>query len=129
MQKPRQRTACASCYNLVKTTLLSRAKSGGTEESFTRGGSVPRSKPLPLYMPFLTGKVILLCTFHRKWYSLHITQTGWGLTPRQRTIYLGQYFNYSTTGPLQGQRYNEKITALKSLTWNFPFYLNVNKDY
>ena len=45
---------------------------GGTEQSFIRGGSAPRSKPLPFYIPFLTEKVTLSYIFHRKWYPFHI---------------------------------------------------------
>ena len=33
---------------------------GGTQQSFIRGGSAPRSNPLPFYIPFLT----LSYTFH-----------------------------------------------------------------
>ena len=37
---------------------------GGTQQIFVRGGSAPRSNPLPFYIPFLTEKVPLLYTFH-----------------------------------------------------------------
>ena len=37
---------------------------GGTQQSFIRGGSAPRSSPLPFYIPFLTEKVPLSYTFH-----------------------------------------------------------------
>ena len=30
---------------------------GGTQQIFMRGGSAPRSNPLPFYIPFLTEKV------------------------------------------------------------------------
>ena len=44
----------------------------GTQQSLIRGGSDPRSKPLPLYIPFLIEKVPLSYTFHRKLYAFHI---------------------------------------------------------
>ena len=44
----------------------------GTQQSFIREGSAPRSKPLPFYIPFLTEKVPLSYTFHRKWYPFDI---------------------------------------------------------
>ena len=43
-----------------------------THEKFIRGSSALRSKPLPFYIPFLTGKVTLSYTFHSKWYPFHI---------------------------------------------------------
>ena len=49
---------------------------GGTQQSFIRGGSAPRSKPLPFYVPFLIEKVPLLHTSHRKWYPFHIPSWG-----------------------------------------------------
>ena len=45
---------------------------GRVLNSFIRGGSAPRSKPLPFYIPFLTEKVPLSYTFHRKWHPFHI---------------------------------------------------------
>ena len=46
---------------------------GGTQQSFIRGDSAPRSKlPVLFYKPFLTEKVSLSHTFHRKQYSFHI---------------------------------------------------------
>ena len=33
---------------------------GATQQSFVRGGSAPRSKPLPFYIPFSREKVPLL---------------------------------------------------------------------
>ena len=35
---------------------------GGTQQSFILGGSAPRSKPLPFYIPFLREKVPLSYT-------------------------------------------------------------------
>ena len=35
-----------------------------TQQNFIRGGFVPRSNPLPSYMPFLTEKVPLSYTFY-----------------------------------------------------------------
>ena len=35
---------------------------GGTQQSFIRGGSAPRSNPLPFYIPFLTENVALSYT-------------------------------------------------------------------
>ena len=49
---------------------------GGAQQSFIRGGSAPRSKPLPFYVPFLIEKVPLLHTSHRKWYPFHIPFWG-----------------------------------------------------
>ena len=46
---------------------------GGTQQSFIRGGSAPRSKPLLFYIPFLTEKVPLSDTFHKKLYPFHIS--------------------------------------------------------
>ena len=39
---------------------------GGTQQIFVRGGSTPRSNPLPFYRPFLTEKVPFLYIFHYK---------------------------------------------------------------
>ena len=49
---------------------------GGSQQSFIRGGSAPRSKPLPFYEPFLIEKVSLLHTSQRKWYPFHIPSWG-----------------------------------------------------
>ena len=38
----------------------------GAQQCLIRGGSVPRSNPVPLYMPFLTEKVPLLFTLYRQ---------------------------------------------------------------
>ena len=51
-------------------------RGGSTQQSFIRGGSAPRSKPLPFYVPFLIEKVSLLHTSHRKWYPFHIPSWG-----------------------------------------------------
>ena len=45
---------------------------GATQQSFIRGGSALRSKPLPFYIPFLREKLPLLFTFRRKFYPFHI---------------------------------------------------------
>ena len=37
---------------------------GGTQQMFIRGGSAPRSNPLPFYIPFFTKKVPLSYTFY-----------------------------------------------------------------
>ena len=37
--------------------LVTRGGGGGTQQIFMRGGSAPRSNPLPFYIPFLTEKV------------------------------------------------------------------------
>ena len=37
---------------------------GGTQQIFIRGGSAPRSNPLPFYIPFFTKKVPLSYTFY-----------------------------------------------------------------
>ena len=42
------------------------------QQSFIRGGSAPRSKPLPFNVPFSIEKVPLLYTFHRNLYPFHI---------------------------------------------------------
>ena len=54
----------------------------GTHQSFIRGGSGPRSKPLPFYIPFLVEKVPLSYTFHRKLYPSHITKLFTSETPQ-----------------------------------------------
>ena len=41
---------------------------GGTQESFLQGDSSLMAEPLSFCIPFLTGKGILLYTFHREWY-------------------------------------------------------------
>ena len=45
---------------------------GATQQSFMRGGSAPRLKPLPFYVPFLREKVPLSYTFRKKFYLFHI---------------------------------------------------------
>ena len=45
---------------------------GGTLQSFIRGGSAPRSKPLPFYILFSIEKLPLSYTFHRKLYPFSI---------------------------------------------------------
>ena len=41
--------------------------------SFIRGGSAPRSNPLPYYILFLTEKITLSHAFGScKWYTIHI---------------------------------------------------------
>ena len=42
----------------------STSREGGTHESFVRGGSAPRSNPLPFYIPFFVEKETLPYTFH-----------------------------------------------------------------
>ena len=37
-----------------------------TQQCLIRGGAVPKSNPVPLYMPFLTEKVPLLYTLYRQ---------------------------------------------------------------
>ena len=64
---------------------------GGTQQSFNsfiRGGSAPRSKPLPFYIPFLIEKVPLSYTFHRKLYPFSI--------PTERLL-----LNFSLQKPLK----------------------------
>ena len=39
---------------------------GGTQQIFVRGGSAPKSSPLPFYIPFLTEKAPFSFTFHWK---------------------------------------------------------------
>ena len=39
---------------------------GATQKSFIRGGSAPRSNPLPFYIPFFSEKAPLLYTFYWK---------------------------------------------------------------
>ena len=43
-----------------------------TQQSFIRGGSAPRSKPLPFHIPFLREKVPLSYTLRTIVYSFHI---------------------------------------------------------
>ena len=61
---------------------------GGTQQSFIRGGSGPRSKPLPFCIPFLIEKVPLSYTFHRKLYPFSI--------PTERLL-----LNFSLQKPLK----------------------------
>ena len=59
----------------VAGTFMPGAGGGGggySTKFYIRGGSALRSKPLPFYMPFLTEKVPLSYTFHRKFYPFHI---------------------------------------------------------
>ena len=70
-------------YFLTKCAVSSRVAlnpppggGGGTQQSFIREGSTPRSKPLPIYVPFLIEKVPLLHASHRKWYPFHIPSWG-----------------------------------------------------
>ena len=41
-------------------------RGGATQQCLIWGGSVPKSNPVPLYMPFLTEKVPLLFTLYRQ---------------------------------------------------------------
>ena len=53
-----------------------RGGGGGSQQSFIRGGSALRCKPLPFYVPFLIEKVPLLHASQRKWYPFHISSWG-----------------------------------------------------
>ena len=44
----------------------------GTQQSFIRRGSTPRSKTLPFYIPVLIDRGPLSCTFHGKMNPFHI---------------------------------------------------------
>ena len=46
--------------------LRSRGGVEGIQQSLLLGGAIPRLTPLSFYIPFLTDKVPLLCTFHLK---------------------------------------------------------------
>ncbi len=49
---------------------------GSIQFFFIRGSSAPRCKPLSFHIPFLTEKVTLFYTFHRKRYPFHIPTVG-----------------------------------------------------
>ena len=69
-----QRQSFGGGANKTSSEVTQSCSPGGpTQESFIRGGSAPRSKPLPFYIPFLREKVPLLYTFCRKFYPFHIT--------------------------------------------------------
>ena len=59
-------------YHVKAPYAAPRGGGGGTHQSFIRGGSAPRSKPLPFYIPFLIEKVPLSYTFHKTLYPFHI---------------------------------------------------------
>ena len=86
---------------------------GGTHQSFIRGGSAPRSRPLPFYIPFLIGKVPLSYTFRRKLYPFYIPTEC--LLP-----------NVSLQNPLKNSRMNQPLGAsFCSRYFGSPFsYLN-----
>ena len=45
---------------------------GGTQKSFIRGGSAPRSNPLPFYIPFFQKKHPFRIPFIGKTHPFHI---------------------------------------------------------
>ena len=45
---------------------------GGCSTKFSRGGSAPRSHPLPFYLSFLAEKVPFYIPSFDKWYSFHL---------------------------------------------------------
>ena len=47
-------------FNMVITCSLPPGGGGGYSNSFIRGGSAPRSNPLPFYIPYLSEKVTIL---------------------------------------------------------------------
>ena len=49
-----------------------RGGGGGTQQIFIRGGSAPRSNPLPFYVPFFTKRYPLRIPSFNKWYPFHI---------------------------------------------------------
>ena len=65
------KSGSVSWPRLISVDCLRLAREG-TRQSFIRGVSAPRSKPLPFYIPFLREKVSLSYTFCRKWYPFHI---------------------------------------------------------
>ena len=53
---------------------------GVTQQSFCRGGSAPRSNPLPFYIPFLTGRNPFRMLSIDKWYPFYLKKNwmqGW----------------------------------------------------
>ena len=61
-------------FRCITRTVTPRAGGkGGTQQSFIRGGSAQRSKPLPFYIPFLIEKGALSYTFHKKIVPLSYT--------------------------------------------------------
>ena len=45
---------------------------GGTQQMFIRGGSAPRSNPLPFYLSFFTKKGTPFVYLLDNWYFFHI---------------------------------------------------------
>jgi len=70
-----KKRVCHSCLSgnqaIGKTGAVPRG--GGTQKCFTRGGSAPRSDPLPFYLPFFSEKVPLSYTFY--WKKAHLSYT------------------------------------------------------
>jgi len=59
-------------YFILSVVRLPRG-GGGSQKSFIRGGSAPRSNPLPFYIPFFSEKVPLSYIFYWKKASLLYT--------------------------------------------------------
>ena len=53
-------------HKITTVALVPGGGGGGTQKSFIRGGSAPRSNPLPFYIPFFSEKAPLSYTFHWK---------------------------------------------------------------
>ena len=56
----------------ILLTLLPGGGGGGTQKSFIRGGSVPRSNPLPFYIPFFQKRHPFRIPFIGKRHPFHI---------------------------------------------------------
>ena len=56
----------SSSVSVIFCTVGAGAGGGGTQKSFIRGGSAPRSNPLPFYIPFFSEKAPLSYTFYWK---------------------------------------------------------------
>ena len=91
-----------------------RAPGGVLNSFFIWEGSAPRSKPLPFYISFLTEKVALSYTFHRKWYSFHIpTVETFSLLHQDSAFFKG---NSET---MRGQEHIFKLIFLPTFFWPF----------
>ena len=64
------------CHCHALLVPLVRGEGGCTQQSFIRGGSTPRFKPLPFYILFLIEKVHLSYAFQRRKCPFHIPCGG-----------------------------------------------------
>ena len=65
---------------------------GGTKKNLIRGGSAPRSDPLPFYISFFAEKIPLSCTFH--WQMVPLSCTFHWKVMKSPFKYLNDRFPY-----------------------------------